>query len=400
MNQKNELINWAKPLAQDYVVIDRIPDPETITDAPSLVRLASGKLLCVFPIAVHPDSTASTKGFTGVQRLLTGTLKRFGNKALKLFSSSDEGKTWKEIHAPLEFWAGRLFLHDSMVYYIGTGPERKGIRISCSDDEGNSWLPPVTLFHGLFYSTATGMAEANDKLYWAFGAPNEEGHFNTTGSRSAAIVGDLSKDLMDPASWRISPYLPYPGTPAGLSREIYEYRDHYLEPNVVNVKGKIRVILRPRIDRYTTSNIAVICDVTDDGEKLDYKFTQFYPLPGGQNQFHIIYDEASDLFWMTSNPPTNTQDEKFAEELAEKGFFGKPGNERRFLMLFYSVDALNWFQACCIAMWPSPMQAFNYTTPLIDGDDLLIVSRTSKDGRNLRQNLRQTLRNTLTEKVH
>jgi hypothetical protein len=230
------------------------------------------------------------------------------------------------------------------------------------------------------------MASRKGTLYWSAGTPNTEGHFNTSGSRSMVFAGDLSRDLMDQASWRRSEDLVYPGTPKGLSRELHEYKDHYLEPNVVNVKGAIRVILRPRIDHYATANIAVICDVQDEGKTLKYTFTQFYPLPGAQNHFHIIYDEMTRLFWMCSNLPTNTQDEDFAQDLEQRGFLGKPGNERRFLILSYSIDALNWFQAGCIAMWPSPMQAFNYTTPLIDGDDLLVVSRTSKDGRNQHDN--------------
>ena len=55
-------------------------------------------------------------------------------------------------------------------------------------------------------------------------------------------------------------------------------------------------------------------------------------------------------------------------------------------MLSYGVDALNWFPAGCVARWPSPAQAFNYTSPLIDGNDLLIASRTSRNGRDQHDN--------------
>jgi hypothetical protein len=384
--KKASAVSWAKPLAQDYVVIDRVPDPEGLTDAPSLIRTPGGRLLCAFPVSYRPEADASTKHLTGMQRHLKATRERIGAKSLKVFRSADDGNSWEECCEPLAFWAGKLFLHSDKAFYLGIAPDRKGIQISCSEDEGDSWLPPVKIFSGLFYCTSTGMAERNGTLYWSAGTPNTEGYFNTSGSRSMVFAGDLSGDLMDPASWRRSEDLTYPGTPNGLSRNLYDYKDHYLEPNVVNVRGNIRVILRPRIDHYATSNTAVVCDVEDDGKTLDYVFTQFYPLPGAQNHFHIIYDGVTRLFWMCSNLPTNTQDEEFAQELEQKGFLGKPGNERRFLILSYSVDALNWFQAGCIAMWPSPMQAFNYTTPLIDGEDLLIVSRTSKAGRNQHDN--------------
>ena len=55
-------------------------------------------------------------------------------------------------------------------------------------------------------------------------------------------------------------------------------------------------------------------------------------------------------------------------------------------MLHYSIDASNWFAAGCLAMWPKESQAFNYCTPLIDGDDLLLVSRTAEHARNQHDN--------------
>ena len=380
-------IGRAGPLAQEHVVIDTIPDPDMLSDAPSLVRLPDGRLLCAFPLLVLFRRTPSYKGrIQGTRIHLFETQKRLGDRTLKVFASSDEGSSWRQVCEPLAFMAGRLFMHNGKVYFMGVGPLDEEIRIARSDDGGKTWLEPVTLFEGLFYGTATGMTEREGRLYWAFGARNTEGLGNSAGSRSVAVAADLSKDLMDPDSWRISAYQTYPGTPEGLSRRMHEHEDHFLEPNVVNVGGRVRVILRPRIDGYATSGMAVVCDIHDDGETLDYRFTQFHPLPGGQNQFHIFHDELSRLFWMTSNLPTNTQDKEFAAELETEGFSGKPGNERRFLMLFYSVDALNWFQAGCIAMWPNPLQAFNYATPLIDGEDLLVVSRTSKDGRSQHDN--------------
>ena len=56
---------------------------------------------------------------------------------------------------------------------------------------------------------------------------------------------------------------------------------------------------------------------------------------------------------------------------------GGGGNDRRFLMLFYSADSLNWFQAGCIAQAPKLSQSFMYARPVIDGDDLAILVRTS-----------------------
>ena len=385
--QQSRPMGRPRPLAQDHVVIHTISDPDVLSDAPSLLRLGDGRLLCAFSLMALFNKRDSFKGrIQGTRLHLFATRERLGDNTLLVFVSDDEGSSWRQVCEPLAFSDGRLFMREGKVYFLGVGPLHEGILITRSDDRGATWLAPVTLFEGIFFNTSTGMAEREGTLYWAFGTPNKAGLGNSVGSRSMAVAADLSKDLMDPASWRISAYLTYPGTPEGLTSSMYEHSDHYLEPNVVNVNGRIRALLRPRLDRCATANMAVVCDIHDDGATLDYRFTQFHPLPGGQNHFHIVYDSTSRLFWMTSNLPTNTQDEAFAAELAGHGFLGKPGNERRFLMLFYSVDALNWFQAGCIARWPSPLQAFNYATPLIDGEEMLVVCRTSKEGRNQHDN--------------
>jgi hypothetical protein len=109
---------------------------------------------------------------------------------------------------------------------------------------------------------------------------------------------------------------------------------------------------------------AAVCDLTENDGTLRLTFSHYYPIPGAQNQFHIVCDEQSRLFWMTSNQVTG---------MAQDAYRGW-GKERRFLMLHYSRDAQNWFPAGVLAMWPRETQAFNYCTPVIDGDDLLFVS--------------------------
>ena len=80
-------------------------------------------------------------------------------------------------------------------------------------------------------------------------------------------------------------------------------------------------------------------------------------------------------------------DPELIREMAARGLLkGRAGNERRFLMLMYSLDALNWFPAGCVAAWPSPGQGFQYNALLVDGDDLLVSSRTAKNAPNQHDN--------------
>jgi hypothetical protein len=353
------------PLAQDYVVVGKTPAADLITDDPALTKLPGGGLLA-----------------TWTYRGTVGETKNTNPERFRLARSDDGGRTWEEL-APLEITMGLPFVHDGELYLLGNAFGRRNIIISRSRDAGQTWRPFTTLFEGEFWNTPTGTAVRDGIWYRAFGVPNNAGVYNQAGSRTVVLAGDLSRDLLDPRTWRLSNLLTYPGTPPELRTGVFgEYEDHWLEPNVVNVNGRIRVLARPRIDGYATSGIAAVCDVDDDGRRLNYRFTQFHPFPGGQNKFHIIYDRPSRLFWMTGNLPTNSQDTELAAALKRRGFSGRPGNERRFLMLFYSIDALNWFHACCLAAWPSPLQSFHYVTPLVDGENLLFLSRTSKDAPN------------------
>lgn len=56
--------------------------------------------------------------------------------------------------------------------------------------------------------------------------------------------------------------------------------------------------------------------------------------------------------------------------------------DRRLLMLWYSVDSLNWIPAGWIARARNWTESFHYPVMCIEGDDLLLISRTAKDSGN------------------
>jgi hypothetical protein len=203
-------------------------------------------------------------------------------------------------------------------------------------------------------------------------------------------VGDLSADPLDPASWRMSDFVPFPGMPDKLlrndddtgRRNVWNMPDHWLEANVVEVGGRLRLLATVKSQSQTLSNLCGICDVEDDGTELTMTFRQFHPMTGGQLKFAITRDEPSRLFWATANFVVDGQEsQEWWDEARRSGrFTGTGGNDRRFLMLLYSVDALNWFQAGCVAQAETLRQSFMYGTPVVAGDDLLVISRTSITG--------------------
>ncbi len=85
---------------------------------------------------------------------------------------------------------------------------------------------------------------------------------------------------------------------------------------------------------------------------------------------------------MASNLVTNSQDLLgYWDRILQSPFLGGPGNGRRFLYLWYGLDALNWFPAGLIAMGPELRQSFMYPAMQIDTHDLVLLSRTSREGR-------------------
>jgi hypothetical protein len=187
---------------------------------------------------------------------------------------------------------------------------------------------------------------------------------------------------MNPAAWRISEPVPFPGIPDALTNARYAAESsQYLEPNVIAVGEKLRVLATVKPKKQSTAGLCAVLDLRDDGTKLDLAFSQYHPMPGGQLKFRIIRDETSKLFWATANLVVDAQRSADFWEQAEKDkkFWsnGTGGNDRRFLMLLYSLDGLNWLQAGCIAQAAKLSQSFMYAAPVIDGDDLAIIARSS-----------------------
>ncbi len=354
-----------EPALGDYTVVfdhyAQIPmqHGQIISDAPSLVRTRDSGLLCAVPY-----------------HLKWGKPKE-PMRPLVFFRSMDGGTTWSKQDTGSDFCCGTLFRHEDALYFLGAGPIHRdpnsGIQIIRSTDEGYSWTEPVMLFRGSFYNPAGSYVMHNGYFYWCF----------DTGRDSTFIVaGDLHKDLTDPAAWRISNALPIPQVPPSMTR-LRSRRGKILEGNVVEVNGRLQVSWRFMLDNRDTVGVGVICDIEDDGNLINYRFRQFHPLPGAQNQFYIVHDPVSGLYWMSANLPTRSQDQdpEFNARLdANPRYAGPPGKERRILALFCSFDALNWLPAGYIIVWPLVRQASNYCGLLIDGDDLLVVARTSRDG--------------------
>ncbi|MCY3770737.1 MAG: sialidase family protein [Gemmatimonadetes bacterium] len=353
-------------LSENYLVLASSPDPENVyAGSPSITRMRSGRLL------------ASYEWFR------PSPLKEAVPDQTEVLVSDDDGATWN-LTARLDFIWATIWSYEDDAYLIGNRRKSRDIVIGRSRDGGSNWEGPVTLFEGRHHCAPTPVLIHNGHAYRAFETCDAPSRFDW---KSLVVAGDLSKDLLDPASWRMSNHVRFPGIPDVLSQRRYPESatdkvpaDSFLEGNIVLVNGEIRMIMRTIVDGHTTSSLASIGRVEDDGETLDYRFVQFHPMPGAQCKFQIVHDEKDGLYWTTVTLSTNPWQDR--EPLRRIGFSGPPGNERRILMLMYSADALNWFQAGCVAMSTRMMESFSYASQVISGNDLLVVARTARGGRN------------------
>jgi hypothetical protein len=361
----------AEPLAQDYTVVFHNPDPEYYVEGPGLVRFDDGALVAVVPV---------------VPREQWSKERRVGHSVTHILRSNDGGKTWQP-RADLPYYSAAPWTHGGALYLFANKPGAKSrnddLLLLRSGDGGKTWSEPVTLFTGHFWNCHTGMAVRDNRLYWAV---DDLSLGAKRGPR--AVVGDLSADLMDPGAWRMSEPVPFPGVPDALTNPKFaELPSQYLEPNVLNVRGNLRVLATVKPKRQSTAGLCAVLDLNDDGGKLDLKFTQFHPMPGGQLKFCVQWDDASKMFWATANLVVDSQGAfDWWKEGEKRGNIryasGLGGNDRRFLMLLYGVDGLNWLQAGCVAQAGKISQSFMYARPVIDGNDLAIIARSSVNAPN------------------
>ena len=99
----------------------------------------------------------------------------------------------------------------------------------------------------------------------------------------------------------------------------------------------------------------------------------FLPMPGGQMKFYVKYDEQTKLYWLLSS---QANDSMCRIERLSDDRYNIPCDQRDRLTLHFSKNMVDWVFAGLVDKGDSPKQSRHYGSMDIDGDDLVIVSRS------------------------
>lgn len=265
-----------------------------------------------------------------------------------------------------------LFWHKDALYILGCGFPENGFVVRKSTDKGLTWTEPKDDQSGLIFkermlTNVMPIAVANGRLY----VSAEQGYGKPKGwchQYSLVVSSPAESNLLDVANWTQSSRVLIPPEMANLAHV------GWLEGNMVLRKadGKVFNILRVH---GITDEIAAFYEISADGKTARLNtHDMFLRMPGAAKKFYIFPDNRSDTYYVLSN------------WILEKDR-GKVGNcphqikgerTRNTLALARSNNLMDW-EVVSVILHDDDVDhcGFQYPSAVIEGDDLLVLSRTA-----------------------
>ena len=290
----------------------------------------------------------------------------------RIYSSSDKGKTWKQIsEINGQFWS-KLFVHRGKLYFMGTSKHHGNTIIRKSNDNGATWTNPTDEENGLllvgeYHCAPMPLIEHDGRLWRAM--EDAMGPVKKWGKRYGAFVMSipLEADLMKASNWTSSNVLRFDSTLLGGNFGAW------IEGNaVVSPSGEVLDILRVD-NKASFEEKAALVKISEDGRTASFdRDGGFVNFPGGSKKFSIRFDPKSKLYWtLTNYIPGNIKAENKGKN---------PASIRNTLALFSSKDLINWdFRKVLLQHPDVEKHGFQYVDWLIEGNDIIFLSRTAFD---------------------
>ena len=352
-------------------VVAQSPNPQSIYHAsPSITILTDGSYL-----ASHDWGGSELSGnFTSIYR------------------SKDKGVTWQLQTTIKDMKWASLFTHKNDLYIMGVKTGLGDIVIRKSTDNGETWTEASNdksgvILSGRYHTAPVPVVVHNGRIWRSF---EESPDPNTLRDFFAFVLSaDINADLLDAQSWTKSNGIRFDESWLNV-----KLPTEWIEGNiVVTPEGKIINLIRTKseqevgglfeltgyasgIPRY---EVASKIEISDDGKTASFNpGSGFIHFPGSTTKFTIRYDSVSKKYWSIVNVITHKVEGGGKE--SENG----PYNQRNVLVLTCSDDLVHWEQKYKVARWNEDQImtrripfGFQYADWQFDGNDIVIVSRTS-----------------------
>ena len=243
----------------------------------------------------------------------------------RIHRSKDKGKTWETLADLRGQFFSSLFIHNGMLWLMGTSKEYGDAVIRRSADGGATWTVPRDALSGLllddaeYHCAPVPVAVHAGRIWRAMEDRNPPEGWGRT-FRAFVMSAPVDADLLDARSWRSSNRLRYDQSWPGNA---------WLEGNIlITPDGRVVNFLRNDTER---GGKAAIVDVSQDGASVSFDpETGFVDFPGGCKKFTIRYDPRTSLYWSLTNW-IHPDDEG-----------GNPERTRNTLALVASKDLRDW----------------------------------------------------------
>ena len=287
-----------------------------------------------------------------------------------VFKSDDNGKTWSYLSQVFpSFWT-KIFYFKGAVYAFGTDGEYGDMNIFKSIDNGKTWSAPTLMCkggnraRGGCHKAPMPVVEYKGRLWTAF----EYGTWEIPTKHDAGHASiDVNDDLMVSENWTISKFLTYSNDWDGVSKGSSQ---GYLEGNIViTPENKLVDFLRyqtrqcqPKYGR------AIILDIDVENPGKAPTFNKTVKFHGNFVKFDIRYDEKSEYYYSIVNRITQKQNLR----------------QRNCISLTRSKTLDDWEVVKDIINYQDngyeedmTKVGFQYIDFLIEGDDIIFLSRTA-----------------------
>lgn len=333
-NVPGGVVNYLHPDDEEYAFSGRY------LCSPSLIRLEDGTLLASMD-------------------LYAGSAPQ--NLTL-IYSSKDNGKTWKHLCELFPCFWGKMFLCQGKLYMLGCSTEYGDLLIDRSDDGGKTWGAPTTLLRGACHCKEVGWHRAPMPVLIKDGRVMTDAQYGAWSEKvfcDAVISAPEESDLLDPTNW--------------VCTELFDAREH-ISPLPEKIWGGIEgnIVAKPDgsiIDFLRFANrTALILKYDPKKPESEPVLDKVIDFPCTASKFDIIFDEKSKKYITIASRALD-----------------EPQTVRNLLSLFSSDDLINW-KLCRDLIdrrYDDPkMTGFQYVDFIIDGEDILYLCRTAYNSPN------------------